>query len=250
MAAALVLSACAGSGQDAAPPSGSPIPAAPRGGSVFEHIQARYDANGDGVVTPAEYDRDGRDFTQLDRVPDGQLTPEDFAARGRRPRGLAADDARIRRAAALLGWYFQADDDSRRLSAAELAAGLAAYDADGNGRVGRREFEARSEARAAFGLRPAGRLWGLLEPETTDPWERTLLGVDTNDDGFATEAELLAFHAANRAAFDLALPPTLRAVEGQRAPDFTLRVHHTAERVTLSDFAGERPVALIFGSYT
>ena len=40
--------------------------------------------------------------------------------------------------------------------------------------------------------------------------------------------------------------------EGDPAPDFTLRLMDGAENetVTLSDYRGKRPVALIFGSYT
>ena len=37
---------------------------------------------------------------------------------------------------------------------------------------------------------------------------------------------------------------------GEKALDFTLKRLHTGEKVTLSDYAGKRPVALIFGSYT
>ena len=40
--------------------------------------------------------------------------------------------------------------------------------------------------------------------------------------------------------------------EGDPAPDFTLKLMDGAEgkTVTLSDYQGKRPVALIFGSYT
>ena len=38
--------------------------------------------------------------------------------------------------------------------------------------------------------------------------------------------------------------------EGDMAPDFTLFDITGAESVTLSDFRGQKPVALIFGSYT
>ena len=38
--------------------------------------------------------------------------------------------------------------------------------------------------------------------------------------------------------------------EGSRAPDFTLTSLSGDAEATLSDFAGDRPVALIFGSYT
>jgi hypothetical protein len=45
------------------------------------------------------------------------------------------------------------------------------------------------------------------------------------------------------------MSPTVAA--GQPAADFRLgRLDHPGETVALSDFAGNQPVALIFGSYT
>lgn len=38
--------------------------------------------------------------------------------------------------------------------------------------------------------------------------------------------------------------------EGQPAPDFTLPMLDTKEQVTLSSHRGNRPVVLVFGSYT
>jgi peroxiredoxin len=38
--------------------------------------------------------------------------------------------------------------------------------------------------------------------------------------------------------------------EGDAAPDFTLPTVDRRARVTLSSFKGERPVVLVFGSYT
>ncbi len=38
--------------------------------------------------------------------------------------------------------------------------------------------------------------------------------------------------------------------EGERAPDFTLATLDHKQRVTLSSYAGQRPVVLVFGSYT
>jgi hypothetical protein len=39
--------------------------------------------------------------------------------------------------------------------------------------------------------------------------------------------------------------------EGDLAPDFTLRTtHDRTRRVTLSSYRGQRPVVLVFGSYT
>ncbi len=37
---------------------------------------------------------------------------------------------------------------------------------------------------------------------------------------------------------------------GEEPPDFNLRLKGSEERVRLSSFRGDRPVALIFGSYT
>lgn len=41
-----------------------------------------------------------------------------------------------------------------------------------------------------------------------------------------------------------------RLSPGDMAPDFDLPLHGTEEHVRLSSFRGERPVVLIFGSYT
>jgi hypothetical protein len=38
--------------------------------------------------------------------------------------------------------------------------------------------------------------------------------------------------------------------EGQEAPDFTLSTFDHSSRVTLSSHRGQRPVVLVFGSYT
>ncbi len=41
-----------------------------------------------------------------------------------------------------------------------------------------------------------------------------------------------------------------RLAQGDAAPDFTLRMLDRAGAVTLSSFRGQRPVVLVFGSYT
>jgi hypothetical protein len=38
--------------------------------------------------------------------------------------------------------------------------------------------------------------------------------------------------------------------QGDVAPDFTLSTHNHQDRVTLSSHRGQRPVVLVFGSYT
>jgi len=41
-----------------------------------------------------------------------------------------------------------------------------------------------------------------------------------------------------------------RLEEGDMAPDFTLKSPDGKRTITLSDFRGKKPVALVFGSYT
>ena len=45
-------------------------------------------------------------------------------------------------------------------------------------------------------------------------------------------------------------PPKTTLKVGDMAPDFRLPVLHSQEMVQLASFRGQKPVALIFGSYT
>ena len=117
-------------------------------------------------------------------------------------------------------------------------------------------------------------LAGISIPE--DP--HLLDGADSDEDGFLSQAELSAFHKdsddnhdgtwnlaalasserggprnASSGGERQAPRDSLLAQQGELAPDFTLASYDGGEggdEVTLSDFAGKRPVALIFGSYT
>lgn len=232
----------------------APVDAEGRWDTVFEYLTDRYDRDGDGVLTEAEYDRPHGDFVRLDRVPDGVLTEADFAPAGRRMRSLGPSESKRQRALHLLAWYFQADEVIHTVQLDEMLAAHTAYDGNGDGRVGRSEFERTAATREGFGRRPAGRWAGLLEAETTDPWERILLGTDGNDDGFLEVSEIESFFEANPdgawavSPNEVAVSP--ESLLGRMAPDFTLSDPDGGGTVTLSDFAGDRPVALIFGSYT
>ena len=100
------------------------------------------------------------------------------------------------------------------------------YDANGDGRISRREYD-RDKAR----------------------WKR----LDRDGDGYVTEEE--AEHLKREPAKGKKRKPPK---EGQRAPDFRLSVVATRDATApekptewkLSSFRGERPVALVFGSYT
>ncbi|MEO0480722.1 MAG: EF-hand domain-containing protein [Planctomycetota bacterium] len=221
---------------------------------VFDFLAQRYDGDQDHRITRDEYDRDGGDFERLDRDGDGVLTASDFEAKGRRQRGFEARQAKVRRAVLLTAWYLQSDDDRFEVREAELRETFDALDQAGDGRVGRSDFEPMAAARSEFGFEPGGRLEGLIELETTDPWERLLHGIDRDDDGFVTEAELIGFYREQPEgtwAFESSdASPSLRYLVGETAPDFTLPTIDGKSEVTLSDSWDERPVALIFGSYT
>ena len=238
------------SAKGAGEPVGSKAP-----DSIFAYLLERYDGDRDGVVSREEYGRGDEEFGRLDKQVDGVLDAADFKRSGRRLRGLSFEDAPRMRALHLIAWYLQHDRTPAQIDAEEIERAHGTYDANGDGRIGRREFEARAEKQRQFGRRPAGRDAGLLEVETTDPWERLVIPVDANDDGFLTAAELGTFFHASRpggvwsfSEADTYAPEA--PVAGDPAPDFTLWDPSGTVELTLSDFAGERPVALIFGSYT
>jgi hypothetical protein len=100
------------------------------------------------------------------------------------------------------------------------------YDADGDGRVARSEY-GRDE----------------------EHWRR----LDKDGDGFVVASEVAILppgpggRPAGEPSFDATEPPQV----GEQAPDFELEeLGREGELVRLSSYRGERPVALVFGSYT
>lgn len=242
------LSACGGRGA-------SPAAHESAEASVFAYLLERYDRDGSGEITPEEYEPGEVAFRRLDRKSDGKLTPADFAPRGRRVPALSPQEGRRLRTLFSLCRFLQDDEDPLVLTWSEIENAFSAYDRNGDERVGRTEFEGIMDERAALGRAPAGRRSGLLEVETTDPWEALLGGLDGDLNGFMTPVELESFFRAQTAsdrlrfrAEELALPE--RTLIGRKAPDFTLPRAEGIGTVTLSRFAGSKPVALIFGSYT
>ena len=224
--------------------------------AAFTFVRERYDANGDGAVSEDEYRRAGVQFARLDRTGDGVLRADDFETAGRRMLGMRPEEARRQRARHLLAWYFQGEGTGpHRVEEEELLEALAVYDVNGDGRVGRTEFEARAATGETYGRTPSGRWAGLLELETTDPWERLLQGADLDGNGFLTAADLEGFYGLVEERDGWSFDPRHgvaigRSLDGLPAPDFSLPSLDGSGDVTLSDFAGDRPVALIFGSYT
>ena len=218
--------------------------------SVWSYLVERYDTDGDGAISAAEYERDGQGFGRLDRNGDGTLTEADMVVdRQAMMRGMMAQ--------MLVAMYFQADDDPEKLSLEELEEAFDAYDANGDGVVTAEEFEALSGAREPLGAPPPEMVADRLS--RMDPFEALAggLGVDP-EEGLSREG-LSAFFTRRDdgdGVWDLggndraAANDDSGALEGSSAPDFELEPYGGGELVRLSSFAGKQPVALVFGSYT
>jgi hypothetical protein len=252
-AACLVLAACASHG-------GEPreVLALEDDASVFGYLAAKYDADGDGSIAPAEYSRAGARFEDLDADGDGALTQADFPdevygeSKGiadmppeLRARLRAAYDAR----AAVLT-YLQPDPEADGLSREGLDAALAALDQDGDGALAPEELARATDARPWAG---PGQAWDLLAAAIDRPGD---------GDGRLSRAELEAYHAAMAGDDGLLRGPPSGWSAGRSgpagdgpavgafAPDFTLAEPDGRGAVRLVQWRGKKPVALIFGSYT
>jgi len=87
----------------------------------------------------------------------------------------------------------------------------------------------------------------ITKAEATGPFARMFSRVDANSDGVIDEAELKRMSSrfgGGRSASSGGVD------EGKPAPDFQLKTVDGKKEVKLSSFAGKKPVALIFGSYT
>jgi hypothetical protein len=226
--------------------------------TTWDYLQAKYDADGDGQVSLAEYDRGEESYARHDKNGDGTVSFADYDPEVQRKRSEARRVAA--RAQPVLALYFQDDADPDRFDLAELERALAVYDAAGDGAITFDEFEANKGAFRAHGKEPKGSDARRLEEG--DPYEHLIVAIDDNADGSMTNGEVVAFfhrQADEEGAWDLSPTPREAAGPGGRptgpdegavAPDFTLQRLGSDGAVTLSSFAGDRPVALVFGSYT
>lgn len=91
---------------------------------------------------------------------------------------------------------------------------------------------------------------GELSKEEYDRSEEAFKRFDTNKDGVLTAADWSGGNARMRGGRRRNQSDAAPAV-GDVAPDFTLtHIEDEEKQVQLSSFAGEKPVALIFGSCT
>ena len=224
------------------------------GQTAWDYLRAKYDADADGRITAAEYDRGEAAFTRLDKDGDGTITEPDL-----KPGPVHGLMVRM-----ILVQWFQDDAQPMLLAREELERALEATDADEDGVLDARELDQRMTGHEAHVPQMP------TPPPGMEPHLSVRLLVDADEDGVVRHDELLAWFDARAkdgawAPMGQRRPPPggrapggrapgrrgpVGAAEGEAAPDFTLASPDGAKTVRLASFRGEKPVALIFGSYT
>ncbi|MEM9383079.1 MAG: hypothetical protein AAGB93_24230, partial [Planctomycetota bacterium] len=226
----------------AVPPRGEADPDAPAWNcsarvelsSLWASVRRNHDADGDGRVTTAEYTRGQIRFANYDRNGDGTLDASDFPT-----------DTHFNGFSHMILEDADADGDEA-VTTEEWWDFCATMDGDGNGTV--------SQAEAAEVLGPWSADWPLFllsfdqdgdgDFDAHD-LEVTFADQDYDGDGVLEGKEMSGWvRTVERPEDD---PPAV----GDAAPDFELTGAGDPGRVfRLSDAVRERPVALVFGSYT
>jgi Ca2+-binding EF-hand superfamily protein len=226
------------------PPSQKPAPEDPaavlrrHNDEWWNFLAATYDRNHDGRIEPSEYGRDAATFARLDRDHDGVITRADFD----RDIVLPAELVLPMMLNKLAG-----ERNAESVAIDEALAAMMRLDANGDGRIDRAEFEK--------GVPPY--MPGV------DTFATFLSGMDEDHDGLLSRAEIERWMARRDSDHDGRLARRERIGEGpapaegfipprdrEKAPDFTAAPLAGGAPVALSSLVGERPVALIFGSFT
>lgn len=214
-----------------------PAPARDDAEAAWKLLLERHDADGDGVISKAEYGRGDRAFARLDRDRDGELTRADLEQGGRARRQRPADPLGMR--AEILGPLARAADadEDDVLTREEWDRWLGHFTEKGH--LDRQDLEMVGAARQRGQM-----LIRMLDVDR----DRTL----TVDEARAAFARLDADGDGALRGDELGPPlPAKPPKAGEPAPDFELpKLGDEESTVRLSSFAGEKPVALIFGSYT
>lgn len=224
--------------------------------SAWLYLAEKYDADGDGRVTPDECDRDN--FESLDYNGDGVLTEADYASSSERMEGFM----KSRRAQAMLFTYFQADDDVMALEREELSWSFGEYDEDLDGKLTEDEFDLLADDKRVE--MPADAGMGRMMNGDMQPWPSLVDALDEDADKLLAAAEVEGFFDERATDGVWKLQPQTRPVQaaadrgepksgpkvGTVAPDFLLAPPKGGDAVKLSSFKGKKPVALVFGSYT
>ena len=245
--------------------------------SIFDYLASKYDADKDGKITQAEYSR-GTDFRKVDRNKDGFLTASDFERAGRFPGGgregygdLSKEQREQMRvmynARSVVLAYFH-EDASGNVTTPSIQFKFQELDMDDDGMIDESEFACATDAVPWGG---PGKAWPMmLAAMDVAPGTGGTRNAETDKpDGKIGKYELNAYYSrfadkngvmrAPRAAGNRSRAgrdgqgrevAADGAPVGSKAPDFKLASPEGGDAVALSSFAGKKPVALIFGSYT
>jgi hypothetical protein len=235
--------------------------------TIWTFLSGKYDADGDGVVSREEYTRPDDTFARLDKNGASALDESDFSVDDRPGGGMPSG----RMGEMILQRYFDQVEDGG-LARTEVQTAHASFDSNADGRIARAEFEKQVEARNSSPDDGDDRMGGMMGSMRFDRFSSLLEVADANDDLNLSLEELLAWFdkvdsdgngiwtrgggmgsrdpAPEDGAEQLPVEDTAPAAEGKLAPDFELQPPHDGKPVKLSSFVDDRPVALIFGSYT
>jgi Ca2+-binding EF-hand superfamily protein len=231
--------------------------------SLWDFYSKKYDSNKDGSISKDEYNRQGDAFTRLDTNQDGRLTEPDFAGRtggNRRRRGGRQSSGRSSSVVLKRFLLSSADkNNDESVDAKEWSNLKATVDTDNNDVISEDEL-AKVRGRKRMMSMLVRRLDKDQDGKVTAKEFSDSLGSLDADKSGAFEAKEIASQGRrqpNRSGNarrrngrgsnqtkDVPQP-------GEQAPDFKLPVLGVGKKTAqLSSFIGQKPVALIFGSYT
>lgn len=234
----------------------SALPAQRRGAGdadkAWAQLAESFDKDKDGTITVQEFTRGERGFKNLDRNGDGKLTKSDFDSQASmRPmiaqRIIRAADADKDQRVTLAEWTkfvgSLGEDGTTALSDAALQALVGSSQRGGRGGRGRRG--GRNMSRMLIRTLDADQSGTVEVSEVSG----VFADLDKNGDEVVAGAEFGRSRERGRRDASSSAPKV-----GDTAPDFDLpfagATKDDTKTVKLSSFAGKRPVALIFGSYT
>jgi Ca2+-binding EF-hand superfamily protein len=203
--------------------------------NIWKALVRLHDKDGDGRITKKEYTRGDKQFTNHDRNWDGVITADDFPT-GRFWNGFAPGIAR------------RADRNRDGVvTKKEWKAMTSMLDRDGDGEITMVEFGKIAPPEVAGKPKIVALSFdqdGDGKIEVSD-FNLLFVDLDRDSDGELAKNEMRRNQSLlTRSKIGL---PKL----GKTAPDFALpRLDDAKSIVRLSSFKSDRPVALIFGSYT
>ncbi len=173
-------------------------------------LAARHDLNQDGVIAPAEFLGPPDEFRVLDRDADGWIVADDFDWSDRSPF--------IRKKAQISFWFRPIDETS-------------------NGMISRREWE-------AFFDKATGEKGYLTPDDLRKALEPPPRPITAESSGPSTLTLLVGLYHGELGSWQEG--PGI----GEPARDFELKTPDGAATIALSSLYSEKPVVLIFGSFT